>query len=199
MNIIFDLGNVVLNWEPLKMFSKVFEDTLEREKAINELFYHGDWAELDRGTISYKDAVEIAHKRTNIPKVKLRELLDEIPKALTLKHDTLELIEELKRDKHKLYVLSNMFSGAADDLENRYSFWNLFDGIIFSARVKLKKPSPEIYQYALNKFGLEPEETIFMDDKKDNVDAAIKEGIKGIHFKSVDQVRLELNSFFEIK
>ena len=192
MNIIFDLGNVVLNWDPVKLISDVFPDPFEQKTVVNKLLYKTDWSKLDKGTLSYKDAVEIAHSKTKLPKLKLRKLLDEIPKGLTPKPETLELIQELKKDNHKLYVLSNMFSETADDLENRYSFWDLFDGIVFSARIKMIKPSPEIYQYMLKRFNLKAEETIFMDDLKDNVDAAIKEGIKGIHFKSAEQARAEL-------
>ena len=198
MNIIFDLGNVVLKWEPIKLISDVFSDDSERAKVINELLYNADWAELDRGTLSYEDAIEIVHERLGLSRPKLRKLLDRIPKYLTPKPDTLELIKELKGDNHKLYVLSNMFSEAADDIEKRYSFWNLFDGVVFSARIKLIKPWPEIYQYMLREFDLKPEETIFMDDLKDNVDAAIKEGIKGIHFTSAKQARAELRKLMVV-
>jgi epoxide hydrolase-like predicted phosphatase len=198
MNIIFDLGNVVLNWEPIKMISDIFPDMESREKIVTGLLKHADWGELDRGTLSYEKVIERAHKRTNVSQTKIRELLDEVPKSLTPKPETLELVRELKKHKHKLYVLSNMFSEAADYLENNYSFWDLFDGIVFSARIKLIKPSPEIYHYILRKFNLVPEETIFLDDLRDNVAAAIREGMIGIHLKTIEQVRAELREFIEI-
>ena len=198
MNIIFDLGNVVLRWEPEKILTDIFADVESRNKIMSEMVKHKDWADLDRGTLTYEGAIKRGHERTGIAKAKIRELLDVIPKALTLKTETLDLIKELKKKNHKLYVLSNMFSEAADYLEKRYSFWDLFDGIVFSARIKLIKPSPEIYHYILNKFDLKPEECIFFDDLKDNVDAAIAEGINGIHFQSIEQARAELRRFIEI-
>ncbi len=192
MNIIFDLGGVLLKWEPMKTITEFFPDKVSREKVVKEFLKHKDWAELDRGTLSYEKAIERANKRTDIPKAEIRKFLNEVPKILTPIPETLKLIKELKKKNHKLYILSNMFLEAADYLENKYPFWNLFDGIVFSARIKLSKPSPEIYHYILDKFNLIPEETVFLDDLKDNVDAAVIEGINGIQFTSAAQAKTEL-------
>jgi putative hydrolase of the HAD superfamily len=198
MNIIFDLGGVVLNWEPKKLLLDFFPDEVYREKIKTELLMHRDWADLDRGTLNFEEAIDRANKRIGIPKAEVRRLLNEILERLTIKQDTMELINELKKDEHKLYVLSNLPYETAEYLEKRYSFWDIFDGIVFSGRVNLIKPSPEIYQYILKKFNLAPKETVFFDDLKDNIDAAVQEGINGIHFISADQARIELNKLIEI-
>jgi len=176
------------------MLANIFPDPVSSEKIKSDLLNHYDWSELDKGTLSCEEAIKRANERTGIPLLKIRELFDEVPKRLTPKQDTLNLIRELRRKKHKIYVLSNMFSEVADYLENEYSFWDLFDGIVFSARIKLIKPSPEIFHYILNRFNLIPEETVFLDDMQENVDAAVREGINGILFKSADQAKKELRN-----
>ena len=192
MNVIFDLGGVVLNWEPKKLLMDFFPDKILRDKIETELLKHKDWAELDRGTLNYKNAIERASVRIDISKAEIGRFLNEILERLTLKQDTMELINELKRGKHKLYILSNLPYETAEYLEKRYSFWDMFDGIVFSGRVNLIKPAPEIYQYILKKFNLVPKETVFLDDLKDNVDAAVIEGINGIQFTSAAQAKTEL-------
>jgi putative hydrolase of the HAD superfamily len=198
MNVIFDLGGVVLNWEPKKLIADFFPEKVSGEKIVTGFLKHKDWAEFDRGTLSSEETIKRAGKRTGISVVELRKFLYEILERLTLKQKTMELIKELKRKKHKLYVLSNLPLETADYLEKKYTIWELFDGIVFSSRIKLIKPSPEIYQYILNKFNLIPEDTIFLDDLKENVDAAVREGINGIHFQSAEQAKAELNKLIEL-
>ena len=194
MNVIFDLGGVVLNWEPKKLLLDFFPDEVYREKIKSELLMHEDWADLDRGILSYEEAIDRANKRIGIPKAEVRRFLNEILERLTIKQDTMELINELKREEHKLYVLSNLPYETAEYLEKRYSFWDMFDGIVFSGRVNLIKPSSEIYQYILKKFNLIPKETVFFDDLKENVAAAVREGINGIHFISAGQAKEKLKN-----
>jgi epoxide hydrolase-like predicted phosphatase len=197
MNIIFDLGGVVLCWEPERQIADFFPDKGTRKKIITGVFKHKDWAELDRGTLSSKKAIERANKRTGISKAVIRSFIDDILEKLVPKPEMIEFLKELKRKNHKLYVLSNLTLEAADLLEKKYTIWELFDGIIFSSRIKLIKPSPEIYQYILNKFSLIPEETVFLDDLIENVDAAVREGINGIHFQSIEQAKIELYELIE--
>jgi putative hydrolase of the HAD superfamily len=198
MNVIFDLGGVVLNWEPKKLIADFFPAKVSGEKIVTGLLKHKDWAEFDKGTLSSEEILKRASERTDISVVELREFLYEILERLTLKLKTMELIKELKREKHRLYILSNLPLETADYLEKKYTIWELFDGIVFSSRIKLIKPSPEIYQYILNKFDLIPEETVFLDDLKENVDAAVREGINGIHFQSAEQAKSELNKLIEL-
>lgn len=85
-----------------------------------------------------------------------------------------------------------MSSKASDDIEKKYHFWDLFDGIMFSARVKMVKPDSEIFHKILDTYNLNPNETIFIDDIKENAEAARSIGITAIQFISPEQCRAEL-------
>ena len=197
MNIIFDLGGVVFNWNPQELINDVFSDESLRVKISKDLYEHSDWLDMDRGTLSFEDVAERASERTGAPASSIMYLLNKVADVLTLKPDTLQFIEELHKKNYKLYVLSNMSGEVADQLEKKYSFWNLFDGIVFSARIKLIKPSNEIYKYILNKYGLCPYDTVFFDDMQVNVEGAAKAGINAIQFKSAKQAKDELEKLLK--
>ncbi len=194
MNIIFDLGGVVLNWEPEKLIKDAFPDMTFREKISTELHEHPDWTELDRGNLSFEEAALRAESRTGIPASDILNMLNQVGKVLIPKNDTLKLIEELHKKGHKLYVLSNMSLEVADYLEEEHSFWDMFNGIVYSARINLIKPESEIFYYILDKYNLKPEETVFFDDMKVNVDSALRLGIHGIQFFNAKQAKEELEN-----
>ena len=195
MNIIFDLGGVTLHWSSKLYLSHNFSDKEEYDLAYNHILNTPLWAELDKGTVSFEDAIKISSKKSKIPESKVRKMLKAIPDILLPIDETIEIIKELKSKGHKLYVLSNMSSHAADEIEKRYKFWNLFDGILYSSRIKMIKPDDEIFYYLTDKYNLIINNSIFIDDTKENIVTANKLGFKTIHFASSEQCRKELSIF----
>jgi HAD superfamily hydrolase (TIGR01509 family) len=195
MNIIFDIGGVTLSWSSELYLSHNFSEQEHIDAAYNHILNTPLWANLDKGTISDEDAVKISSERSGLPEHKIFKMLETIPDVLQPINATIDIIKELKGKGHKLYVLSNMCSKAADAIEERYNFWDLFDGILFSSRVKMIKPDDEIFHHLADTYNLNIGNSVFIDDTKDNIITADKLGFKTILFKSPEQCRHELVNY----
>lgn len=195
MNIVFDLGGVILHWNPPQVMAKYFSDPNEHELVKNKILRHEDWAELDRGTLPLEEAITRAVARTGLPEKNVTQFLKDFPKALTPKSDVLSIAQKIyDSQQHDLYVLSNMHLHAMHYIEQVYDFWYLFKGIVFSSPLKLIKPEPEIYSYLLNKYNLSTKDSIFIDDREENTIAAERLGFETIHFQDSEQCAKELKT-----
>jgi len=192
MNIVFDLGGVVFVWRPDLLIAKVFSDNRTRGMVAADLLSHPDWAELDRGCIEKEEAVSRAAARSGIAADKIRELLNLVPDSLVPIQETISLISRLKTAGHRLFVLSNMHHDSANHLEKTYPIWDQFEGVVFSCREKLVKPQPEIFRLLINRYHLEPKETVFIDDTRVNLTAAQSLGLIPIHFSNALACEKEL-------
>lgn len=111
---------------------------------------------------------------------------------MQVRPETIAYIEELKK-KYQIALLSNFTSGLEKFLQEVFKIYHLFDVIVSSYNVKMKKPDPRIYEHTLEKLDVRPEEAVFIDDLEENVKGAEAVGIKGIVFKNVDQCKSDLN------
>jgi putative hydrolase of the HAD superfamily len=190
-NIIFDLGNVLLNFDPIEYVkSKVIEDKVE--EIYKSIFKSEEWPMLDRGTITEEEA------RTNIINRKI-ENTDFINSVFENWYDILnpietsvEVLKKLKEKGYKIFYLSNFHFAAFEYVTKKHDFFELFDGGVVSYKEKLLKPEKEIYEKILDKYELVPSETVFIDDMQVNVEAAMKLGIKGIILDDPQNLKLEL-------
>jgi len=192
MNVVFDLGGVVVAWRPDEILARAFEDPATRAIAKRELIGHPEWLELDRGTLTFDEAIERGAKRSGLPESEVRRLLESVPPALEAFPETVALLREVKAHDNGLYFLSNMPAESMAYLEKRYDFWALFDGAVVSSRIGHCKPEPEIYKYLIDTYSLIPRETIFIDDVLANIDAAKAFGIRTIHFTDAADCAREL-------
>ncbi len=192
MNIVFDLGGVVFRWQPDKIISHFFENPDEQALVRRELLEHPDWIELDRGTITVEEAVKGASSRTGLDQDRIGELLDAVPRFLTPKRNTIDLIRRLSRSKYPLFVLSNMHKASISHLEKTYDIWGMFEGIVISSRIQMVKPEAAIYDYLMSEYRLNAADTVFIDDTHENLAAAASVGIRTIKFATAAQCREDL-------
>ena len=192
---MFDLGGVVVRWDPDAIIAGVFSDEKTRAKVREGLFAHPDWLELDRGTLGREAAITRAAQRTGISASDMKRLMHAVPPSLVVFPETVELLRKLKKKGYPLYCLSNMHFASIEHLEQKESFWDVFDGRVISCRLQLCKPEPGIYEHLLRAFGLEASETIFIDDVQKNLDAAAKLGIRTLRFENAAQCERELARF----
>ncbi|ABV33819.1 MULTISPECIES: HAD family hydrolase [Pseudothermotoga] len=194
-NIVFDLGRVLVNWEPyeymLKRFPKDVADRLNRE-----IFEHKDWQLMDKGVISedqlwQKKLEELAEYAQYVLHMK-----EKSPQLLTPIEQNVKLLDILKEKGFKLYVLSNFSENNFKMIYEKYDFFKLFDGMIISSYVKAVKPEREIYLKLINKYNLVPQESLFIDDKLENIQTAQEIGFKTIHLPHHWQLKEKL---FELK
>jgi putative hydrolase of the HAD superfamily len=182
LNIVFDLGGVVFNWQPETIIKSVFEDLETRNLVRKEVFEHPDWVELDRGTISLEQAIDRGATRTGLPLHDIERLLNAVPRFLTPIEQTIELIRQLRNTTNRLFVLSNMHLASIAYLEKQFKIWEMFEGVVISSRIQKVKPESQIYEHLLNLYQLKPDETIFIDDMQENLLAASSMGIQTIRF-----------------
>ena len=194
MNIIFDLGGVVFNWQPDLLIRGLFEDSETQDLVRREIFEHPDWVELDRGTISLEQAVDRGVKRTGLSSQDIERVFDAVPPSLTPIEQTFRLIRQLGNTPNRLFVLSNMQVASIAHLEQHYDIWPLFDGVVISCRIQMVKPEIEIYRHLLDLYQLEATETVFIDDMQENLAAASSIGIRTIRFVDPAQCERELTA-----
>ena len=189
MNIVFDLGGVVFNWQPDRIVKSLFEDAKTQNLAKQKIIEHPDWVELDRGTIAKGHAIERGAARTGLPARDVQRLFDAVPRFLTPIESTIELIRELSGTTNRLFVLSNMHLASITHLERHHKIWDMFDGVVISSRIQKVKPEVQIYEHLLSLYKLKPAETIFIDDMQENIEAASSVGIQTIRFIDSAQCR----------
>ena len=180
-NVVFDLGRVVFAQDPAKSTAEFKQFFSYVSLTPMPQF----WTDYDMGVLSIDQvAEELAAYRGVEPEFAREMISIAIGKQETIR-PTEKLIDELKAAGYKLYVLSNMSREFIDFLRKQKVYEN-FDGDVVSCEVGIVKPMPEIYDLLLKRFELDPAETIFIDDRKENVDAAAATGIATFHFDRND-------------
>jgi putative hydrolase of the HAD superfamily len=195
LNIVFDLGGVVFNWQPQQLIQSVFDDSATQDLVRAEIFEHADWIALDKGTITLDQAVVRGAKRTGLLRADVERVLNEVPRSLTPIEETIDLLRSIVETDNRFFVLSNMHIASFAHLEKEYDIWDMFDGIVISSRIKKVKPEIEIYEHLLGEYNLDASETVFIDDTDENLVAANSIGIQTINFLNAAQCRRALVEF----
>lgn len=198
MNVVFDFGGVLFDWQPHEFLARLLPEltpTPEAARALAANFFQawgGDWAAFDRGTIEPEALAQTIARRTGLAVHDTRKVIEGVPNELRPVAGTVALLHRLRAAGHGLYYLSNMPESYAQHLQANHDFLGLFRDGVFSSRVKLIKPEPEIYTHALVAFGIEAGHTLFIDDMAHNADAARAAGWHALHFQNPAQCEREL-------
>ncbi len=195
-NIVFDLAGVVFARNPLR-FPKHLEEFFSFVFTTPEGGVPKFWSDYDRGTRSVDEVAEAvaSYRNCSVEEAKANMLL-----AIEYQEEieaTARLIPELKMAGYRVIVLSNMSKEYIDFLRKK-PVYSHFDEEIISCEVGLVKPEREIYELLLTRYGLRPDETIFIDDRQENVDAAAELGITPFLFdrrnpeKSCEELKIKL-------
>jgi putative hydrolase of the HAD superfamily len=196
-NVIFDLGGVLLDWNPDKIASRFESEPEPRQRLKEALFGHADWQLFDRGTFSEAVLIERVRTRTGRHTAEISAIIDAVRESLDEKPDTVKLLRALHQRGAHLFCLSNMPTSIYDHVRRRHVFWDAFRGIVISGEVQMMKPEPEVFAHLLEKYELRPEQSVFVDDLSANVDAAKRVGLHGILFKDAAQCRSELDQLLD--
>ena len=192
-NIIFDLGGVLIDWNPHYMYKKIIPDDIQRNWFIDNICTL-DWNEQQDGGRKIKDAVEellakYPDQKNNIEAYYTRrsEMLNGPIEG------TVEIFKQIK-DKNifKIYALTNWSAETFPRALQLFNFLHWFDGRVVSGEENTRKPHKEIYDIILTRYNLLPNETVFIDDNLRNIKAADELGITSIHFTSPESLMDEL-------
>ena len=196
-NIVFDVGRVLVDFEPDRVMKEhgFDKDTCEQ---INKIMFHSPlWNEFDRSVL---DAEQILNKFLELlpeKKEQICEIFSHLNEMIKVRDYVCPWITDLKERGYRLYVLSNYaeytYECTREDLNQ---FLPYMDGVVFSFQCNLVKPEKAIYQRLLEEYKIKPEETVFLDDREENIEAALNVGMHGIVFKDYEQGKAELEKMF---
>jgi 2-haloacid dehalogenase len=192
MNIVFDIGNVLLHWDPRHLYRKIFGAEQEVEWFLTHVCHPAWNLELDRG-VALAEAV--AEARGRHP-----DFAEAIEAYDTRWHETLPhaidgtvaIFHELREQGTPLYAITNWHQDKFRETRGRFPFLNLFRDIVVSGDERLVKPDPEIYRLLLTRNGLTAGDCLFIDDSPKNVTGAEAVGMKAHHFTGPEGLRAEL-------
>lgn len=191
-NIIFDFGNVLVQWHPELIYGEYFGDEAKawwflrhvadmdwRQRIDAGESYAACSAELKDRYPEYAEAIELYSTRW-------REMLtDEVPGMR-------EVIDELKAKDYEIYGLTNWSMETFPEARARFDILQMIDRYVVSGAEGYVKPDPRLFQVLLDRYGLKAEECTFIDDNPDNVAAATRMGMQGIVFTNADELRKQL-------
>jgi len=195
--IIFDLGGVLIDWNPRYVFDDNYFETEESRQYFFNRVCTSDWNEEQDAGRSIVEATQLLVEQFPDWEKPIRDYYGRWTDMLNGPiHETVELFRELKeKDNYKIYALTNWQEGLFDIALVRYNFLHWFDGRVVSGEEKTRKPFPDFYQVLLNRYQVNPSEAIFIDDNLRNVKAAEELGINSIHFQSTPQLRQKLEEY----
>lgn len=192
--VIFDFGGVLIDWNPAYVYLKEFRGDTEKMNHFLNTICSWEWNENQDAGYLIQQATE--ERVALFPKHErlIRMYYERWKDMLGYEHtETVELLKQLKeRGKHKLLGLTNWSHETFPVALERFNFLSWFDGIVVSGVEKIKKPDARIYQLTLDRYDVTAENAVFIDDKQENVEAAKKVGIHGIHHTGAQQLKNEL-------
>ena len=195
-NIIFDLGGVMVDFDPKTYLVDRFCNTEVEEQVSQLTFESEEWKLLDAGLITRSEANlrMLARAKEYGRAFEVQGVLDDWMHILRPRRRMQELVRKLKSRGYCVYYLSNIPEDVLALLMER-DFKGLFDGGVASCEVKINKPDPRIYQALLDKYQLKADECIFIDDRADNIKAASLLGLGTYQMHSVGSLLRSLPTF----
>jgi len=191
--IIFDLGGVLVDWNPEYVYLNEFDGDRKKMNWFFDNICTSDWNEEQDGgkliKIATKERIKLFPEHEKLIKMYYGRW-EEMLKGEII--ESVNILKKLKSKNYKLIALTNWSFETFPVAIRRFDFLKLFDGIVVSGKIKMLKPFKDIYNYTINKYKLSPSECVFIDDRVSNVQGAINCGIKGIHFQSSKQLIREL-------
>lgn len=187
--IIFDLGGVLIDWNPKYLYKKIFNNEAEMEDFLQKICT-SDWNEEQDGGRSLHEATEALVKEYSKHEDNIRAYYGRWIEMLNGPIEgTVEIFRKLKEsNRFKLYALTNWSAETFPIAQKHYDFLNWFDGVVVSGTEKMRKPVPDFYQLLLKRYNVKAAEALFIDDNKRNTDAAKNAGIEAIVFTTPEKL-----------
>jgi len=191
--IIFDYGNVLLEWNPRNVYQRYFPDDPEgMERFFREVDFMEWNAQQDKGRPFAEGVAALSEKFPQYAQL-IQAYHDNWKDSIRGSYaGTIEILKQLKQAGYHLYGLSNWSAETFPLAREKYDFFGLFDDMVISGEVGHVKPDPEIFQIMLNKIGRPAQECLFIDDSLPNIKQAEAMGFAVVHFQSPDQLRTRL-------
>lgn len=197
-NIIFDVGKVLVEYDPVEYLEKRGYTGEEQKIILEAVFQNSLWLVADRGPIETKELIEGFVANAPEHEELIRDAYGHAEETIWEMPYTMEWIKELKSRGYRLYVLSNYAKDLLARTRDKMPFLPYMDGVVFSHECHLMKPEWEIYKHLCDSYSLLPSECVFIDDNAENIEAARKFGIHGIRFTGYEDAKSRLETLLEL-
>lgn len=195
-NVVFDIGNVLLKYNPLDFLYEMIPEEQLVNRIYEEVFRSREWLMLDRGVITRDEAINVMCNRDMGNSSIIKKVMEGWQEILKPIDGTVNILYELKKSGYKVFYLSNFHHLAHEYILKKYEFFNVFDGSVLSYKEKLLKPERDIYMKLSEAYGIKPEESVFIDDMPENIEGAEEVGLNAIQFINPDDLREKLKGFY---
>jgi 2-haloacid dehalogenase len=191
--IVFDVGNVLIAWDPRNLYRKVFDDPARMEWFLAEVCHH-DWnLEQDRGRLFAEAVAERIAVHPHLA-TEIRAFDERWPEMLDGAIDgSVAILEQIRAAGVPNYAITNFSAEKFGLARQMFPFLDGFDGTIVSADERLVKPDPAIYRLLLDRYGLVASDCVFIDDSVKNVEGAREVGMHALHFRTPERLAEELS------
>jgi 2-haloacid dehalogenase len=190
--VVFDVGGVLIDWDPRHLYRKLFADEAEMDLFLAEICTPTWHAPHDRGASTAVSCAELASRHPQVSELiwawstRSEEMIGGTDAG------SVEILRALRESPMPCYALTNMEAETYPLRLERFPFLGWFDGTVVSGQEGVAKPDPAIFIRLLDRFGLTPCTTLMIDDKQENLEAASELGIQTIHFLSSRQLWADL-------
>ncbi len=194
-NIVFDVGNVIVPWDPLGIEQRALgSERVCLDRYVSPLRGNPLWLAINRGEISLAEAKDRYVSDYEFNPSDIDKLYDQLMASFPLKTDTLELMHDLRAAGYRLFAITDNVHEIVAHLKETLEFWSLFEVAAVSAELGILKPDPRIYRWLLDTAGIDAAESVFLDDVKANVDGAEAVGMEARLFSDAAQARHDLGT-----
>lgn len=192
-NIIFDIGNVLLSFQPEEFLSQYYDEDIMGD-LMTIIFCSQEWIELDLGTMLIDEVIDkltLSHPHYHED---ITFVLKNWTQMLQPIQENIKIAYQLKEKGYSLYLLSNFHIEAIQQMFDQYDFFHIFDGQVISGFEHIVKPDLQIYKTLLERYHLEAQESLFIDDILSYTNAAELVGIQGLHLGYQKNLEEELKN-----
>ena len=191
--VIFDLGGVLIDWNPRHLYRKIF-NTEEEVTWFLENVCTGEWNDQQDAGRSFEDATEELVQKFPDHEEAIRAWYGRWQETISGPiHGTVDVLKTIKDSgKYKLYALTNWSAETFPWALDNFEFLHWFEGIVVSGVEKTRKPFPDFYQILFDRYSINPAQAVFIDDNVKNVIGSREVGLPVIHFQTPDQLKEEL-------
>jgi 2-haloacid dehalogenase len=192
--LVFDIGNVLIAWDPRNLYRKVFDDPARMEWFLAEVCHNAWNLEQDRGRLF---AEAVAERTAEFPhlEAEIRAYDERWPEMISGPIEgSVKVLEALRARGDRVYAITNFSHEKFAVARDLFPFLQGFDGIVVSGDERVIKPDPAIYRLLIDRYALSPQDCVFVDDSHANVAGAKAVGMHAIHFTSPEAMIADLQA-----
>lgn len=190
-NIIFDIGGVLLEYNPKTYLDKLNIEETKRKELNNIIFHNQKWKDCLNGFINNDELIKYLKRENSKYENEIEQILskDNLKYMLPPKQEMIEYYKSLKQRGYKIYLCSNITECTYNYIKDNFEIIPIADGGVFSCFENISKPNIEIYQKLIKKYQINVNESIFIDDTNKNIISANEIGFKTVLFNNIEQIK----------